>query len=172
MVFSSFPHPPYVTLPRRAIRRNAVCRTFHGPAYYGYANAVFSSRKLEQATYDSVAFRYLAAGSHPDHDTLANFRRRFLDELENLFVQVLKLAQEMKLLKVSRVCLDGTKIHANASKHQALSHGHAVCARYSGSMLSAGRPASRCAASIFTPARMALTVLRRSINGIGCCGDS
>ena len=91
---------------------------------YGYANGVFSSRKLEQATYDSVAFRYLAAGSHPDHDTLATFRRRFLSELQGLFVQVLELAQEMKLLKVGRVCLDGTKIHANASKHQALSHGH------------------------------------------------
>ena len=90
---------------------------------YGYANGVFSSRKLEQATYDSVAFRYLAAGSHPDHDTLATFRRRFLGELQNLFVQVLELAQEMKLLQVGRVCLDGTKIHANASKHQALSHG-------------------------------------------------
>ncbi|MBU2759383.1 IS1182 family transposase [Acidithiobacillus sulfurivorans] len=91
---------------------------------YGYANGVFSSRKLEQATYDSVAFRYLAAGSHPDHDTLATFRRRFLGELQGLFVQVLELAQEMKLLKIGRVCLDGTKIHANASKHQALSHGH------------------------------------------------
>ncbi|WP_434782545.1 IS1182 family transposase [Ferrovum myxofaciens] len=91
---------------------------------YGYANGVFSSRKLEQATYDSVAFRYLAAGSHPDHDTLATFRRRFLGELQGLFMQVLELAQEMKLLKIGRVCLDGTKIHANASKHQALSHGH------------------------------------------------
>ena len=105
------------------------CKAYH-PAtllailVYGYANGVFSSRKLEQATYDSVAFRYLAVGSHPDHDTLANFRRRFLGELQNLFVQVLELAQEMKLLKIGRVCLDGTKIHANASKHQALSHGH------------------------------------------------
>ncbi|WP_404811941.1 transposase [Acidithiobacillus thiooxidans] len=83
-----------------------------------------SSRKLEQATNDFVAFRYLAAGSHPDHDTLATFRRRFLGELQGLFVQVLELAQEMKLLKIGRVCLDGTKIHANAFKHQALSHGH------------------------------------------------
>ena len=91
---------------------------------YGYATGVFSSRRLERATYDSVAFRYLAAGSHPDHDTLANFRRRFLGELENLFVQVLALAQEMKLLKLGTVCLDGTKLQANASRHSALSHGH------------------------------------------------
>jgi transposase len=91
---------------------------------YGYATGVFSSRKLERATYDSVAFRYLAAGSHPDHDTLATFRRRFLGELEGLFVQVLELAKEMKLLKLGTVCLDGTKIHANASRHSALSHGH------------------------------------------------
>jgi len=91
---------------------------------YGYATGVFSSRKLERATYDSVAFRYIAAGSHPDHDTLAAFRRRFIDELEGLFVQVLELAREMNLLKLGTVCLDGTKLHANASRHSALSHGH------------------------------------------------
>ena len=91
---------------------------------YGYATGVFSSRKLERATYDSVAFRYIAAGSHPDHDTLATFRRRFLHELSDLFVQVLELAKEMKLLKLGTVCLDGTKMHANASRHSALSHGH------------------------------------------------
>ncbi|MGH8857745.1 MAG: IS1182 family transposase [Polaromonas sp.] len=91
---------------------------------YGYATGIFSSRKLERATYDSVAFRFIAAGSHPDHDTLATFRRRFLSELEGLFVQVLELAKEMKLLKLGSVCLDGTKIQANASRHSALSHGH------------------------------------------------
>jgi transposase len=93
---------------------------------YGYCTGVFSSRKLEMATYDSVAFRYIAAGSHPDHDTLASFRRRFIDELAGLFVQVLEMATEMKLLKLGTVCLDGTKIHANASRHSALSHGHIV----------------------------------------------
>ena len=91
---------------------------------YGYATGVFSSRKLERATYDSVAFRYIAKGSHPDHDTIATFRRRFLKQLEALFLQVLELAKEMKLLKLGTVCLDGTKIHANASRHSALSHGH------------------------------------------------
>jgi transposase len=95
-----------------------------GLLVYGYATGVFSSRRLERATYDSVAFRYIAAGSHPDHDTIASFRRRFLDEIENLFVQVLEMAQEMKLLKIGNVSVDGTKIHANASKHKALSHGH------------------------------------------------
>lgn len=93
---------------------------------YGDSTGVFSSRKLEMATYDSVAFRYIAAGTHPDHDTLATFRRRFIDELAGLFVQVLEMAQEMKLLKMGTVCLDGTKIHANASRHSALSHGHIV----------------------------------------------
>ena len=91
---------------------------------YGYCTGVFSSRRLERATYDSVAFRYLAAGTHPDHDTLATFRRRFLGEFSELFVQVLELAREMKLLKLGNVCLDGTKIQANASRHSALSHGH------------------------------------------------
>lgn len=91
---------------------------------YGYATGVFSSRKIERATYDSVAFRFIAAGTHPDHDTLATFRRRFLDELAELFVQVLEVAQEMKLLKLGTISLDGTKIQANASRHRALSHGH------------------------------------------------
>ena len=91
---------------------------------YGYCTGVFSSRKLERANYDSVAFRYLAAGTHPDHDTLATFRRRFLGEFSELFVQVLEPAREMKLLKLGNVCLDGTKIQANASRHSALSHGH------------------------------------------------
>lgn len=95
-----------------------------GLLVYGYATGIFSSRKIERATYDSVAFRYLAAGQHPDHDTLASFRRRFLDELAGVFVQVLELAREMKLLKMGTVCLDGTKIHANASRHSALSYGH------------------------------------------------
>jgi len=91
---------------------------------YGYATGVFSSRKIERATYDSVAFRFIAAGAHPDHDTLASFRRRFLDELAGLFVQVLEVAQEMKLLKLGTISLDGTKIQANASRHSALSQGH------------------------------------------------
>jgi len=91
---------------------------------YGYATGIFSSRKLERATYDSVAFRFIAAGSHPDHDSLATFRGRFLDEISALFVQILKMAKEMKVLKLGNVCLDGTKMEANASRHSALSHGH------------------------------------------------
>lgn len=91
---------------------------------YGYATGVFSSRKIERATHDSVAFRYLAANTHPDHDTIATFRRRFLPQLEALFVQVLLLAREMKLMKLGRIALDGTKIKANASKHKALSYAH------------------------------------------------
>jgi transposase len=91
---------------------------------HGYSTGVFSSRRIERATYDPVAFRYIAGGSHPDHDTLASFRRRFLDEPSDIFVQVLELAREMKLLKLGTLSLDGTKIHANASRHSALSHGH------------------------------------------------
>jgi transposase len=91
-----------------------------GLLVYGYASGVHSSRKIERATYDSVAFRYVAANTHPDHDTLATFRRRFLKEVEALFVQVLVLAREMKLLKLGHSALDGTKIQANASKHKAL----------------------------------------------------
>jgi transposase len=96
-----------------------------GILVYGYATGVFSSRKLERATYDSVAFRFIAANDHPDHDTIATFRRRFLKEIEGLFVQVLALAREMGMLKMGTVALDGTKIHANASRHSALSYEHA-----------------------------------------------
>jgi len=96
-----------------------------GLLVYGYATGVFSSRKLERATYDSVAFRFIAANDHPDHDTIATFRRRFLAEIEALFVHVLVLAREMGLLHLGTVALDGTKLHANASRHSALSYEHA-----------------------------------------------
>src|SRR3954454_22200544 len=97
-----------------------------GVVVYGYATGVFSSRKLERATYDSVALRFLAANQHPDHGTIATFRRRFLEQIEGLFVQVLLLAREMGMLKLGTVALDGTKIHANASRHSALSDEHAT----------------------------------------------
>jgi transposase len=89
--------------------------------FYGYATGVFSSRKIEKATYDSVAFRFISANTHPDHDTIATFRKRFLKQLKPLFVQILMLAREMGLLKIGKVSLDGTKVKANASKHHALS---------------------------------------------------
>ena len=100
-------------------------RMLLGILVYGYATGVFSSRKLERATYDFVAFRFIAANDHPDHDTIAAFRRRFLTEIEALFVQVLQLAREMGVLKMGTIGLDGTKIHANASRHSALSYEHA-----------------------------------------------
>ena len=92
---------------------------------YGYATGAFSSHKLERATYDSVAFRFIAGNEHPDHDTIATFRRRFLTQIQALFIEVLKLAREMGVLKLGTVALDGTKIHANASRHSALSYEHA-----------------------------------------------
>ena len=92
---------------------------------YGYATGVYSSRRIEAASYESVAFRYIAANEQPDHDSLCTFRKRFLKEIEALFVQVLCIARQMKLLKLGTIALDGTKIHANASRHSALSYGHA-----------------------------------------------
>jgi transposase len=89
--------------------------------FYGYATGVFSSRKLERSTYDSVAFRYVCANEHPDHDTIATFRKRFLVEIEKIFVQILQIAQQMNVFKLGKISLDGTKVHANASKHHALS---------------------------------------------------
>lgn len=91
---------------------------------YGYVTGCFSSRKIERATYDSLAFRYLACNRHPDHDTLATFRRRFSSDFEAVFVQVLQVARENQLSQFGSASLDGTKIHANASRHSALSYGH------------------------------------------------
>ena len=91
---------------------------------YGYATGVFSSCKLENATYDSVAFRFVAADEHPDHDTLNTFRKRFLKEIEVLMVQVLMIARTLGVLNLGNIALDGSKIKANASKHSALSYGH------------------------------------------------
>jgi transposase len=93
--------------------------------FYGYATGIFSSRKLERNTYDSIAFRYITANSHPDHDTIAAFRRRFLPELTKTFIRILEIASQMKVLRLGRVSLDGTKVKANASRHKAFSYDHA-----------------------------------------------
>jgi len=89
---------------------------------YGYCRGVASSRRLERATHEDVAFRYLAADQHPDHDTIADFRKEHLANLGQLFVQVLKLCQQAGLVKLGQVALDGTKMKANASKHKAMSY--------------------------------------------------
>lgn len=92
--------------------------------FYGYATGVFSSRKIEQATHDSVAFRYICRDYHPDHDTIASFRKQFLKEIEVCFKQILLIAHGMGQLKLGTISLDGSKIKANASKHKALSWAH------------------------------------------------
>lgn len=92
---------------------------------YGYATGTHSSRKIERATYDSLAFRFIACDQHPDHDTLATFRRRFGEQFAAIFVQVLQVACENQLSRFGTVSLDGTKIHANASRHRVLSYGYA-----------------------------------------------
>jgi transposase len=89
---------------------------------YGYCVGIPSSRKIERQTYDSVAFRVLTAGEHPDHDTVATFRQIHLKQLAGLFVQVLRLCQKAGLVKLGHVALDGTKVRANASKHKANSY--------------------------------------------------
>ena len=92
--------------------------------FYGYATGVFSTRKLERATYETIPFRFIAGNLHPDHDTLASFRKTFLPELKDLFVQVLLLAHVAGALKLGNISLDGTKIHADASKSKAVSYQH------------------------------------------------
>src|SRR6476661_4810587 len=98
-------------------------RLMTGLLLYGYCQGVVSSRKIEKATHESVPFRVLAANQHPDHDTIAEFRRRHLSALSGLFVQVLHLCQRAGLVRLGHVALDGTKLRANASKHKAMSYG-------------------------------------------------
>jgi len=93
-----------------------------GLLFYGYATGVFSSRKIEKATYESIPFRYIAGGLHPDHDTIANFRKTFLPGIRELFVQTLLLAHTAGALKLGNISLDGSKIHADASKSKAVSY--------------------------------------------------
>lgn len=100
-------------------------RMLLGLLFYSYATGTFSSRRIEAASHDSIATRYICVNQHPDHDTIATFRKRFLPELEALFVQILSIAHQMGLLKLGNISIDGTKVHANASKHKALSWEHA-----------------------------------------------
>ncbi|MCJ7558287.1 MAG: transposase [Gammaproteobacteria bacterium] len=90
---------------------------------YSYATGVFSSRKIEQGTYESLPLRFIAGGWHPDHDTIATFRKTFLPEIQAVFAQVLLLAAEMGYLKLGNISVDGSKIHADASKSHAVSYG-------------------------------------------------
>ena len=97
-----------------------------GLLFYGYATGLFSSRKIEKATYESIPLRFIAGGLHPDHDTIAHFRKTFLAEIQELFVQILLVAQATGVLKLGNISLDGSKIHADASKSHALSYGRLV----------------------------------------------
>ena len=89
---------------------------------YGYATGVYSSCKIQTRTYEDVAFRYLSGDQHPDHDTIAEFRKRHLEALSGLFTQALLLCSEAGLVKLGHVAIDGTKIKANASRHKAMSY--------------------------------------------------
>ena len=93
--------------------------------FYGYATGIFSSRKLEQTTYELIPVVYVTGNTHPDHNSINAFRKRFLGELGGLFTQILLRAYGLGVLRLGDVSLDGTKIHANASKHKALSWGYA-----------------------------------------------
>jgi len=89
---------------------------------YGYSIGVTSSRAIEKATFDNLAFRYLSADQHPDHDTIASFRQEHLEALAGLFVQALRLCHQAGLVRLGNVALDGTKILANASTHRSVTH--------------------------------------------------
>ena len=94
-----------------------------GLLLYGYATGVFSSRKIENATYEVIPFRFIAGGLHPDHSTIAWFRKQFLPKITVIFAQVLLIAHEMGYLKLGNISLDGSKVHADASKSKAVSYG-------------------------------------------------
>lgn len=95
-----------------------------GLLFYGYSTGVFSSRKIEAATYDSVAFRFIAGNHHPDHDTISNFRKRFLPEIKEWFKEILFIGKELGFVKLGNIYIDGTKVQANASRHKAMSYGY------------------------------------------------
>ena len=94
-----------------------------GLLLYAYATGVFSSRKIENATYEVIPFRFIAGGLHPDHSTIAWFRKQFLTEIKVVFAQVLLIAHEMGYLRLGNISLDGSKVHADASKSKAVSYG-------------------------------------------------
>jgi len=85
---------------------------------YGYATGVFSSRKIERATYESIPFRYIAGNMHPDHATISQFRKDNLEALKGLFLQVLLIAQTMGYVKLGNISIDGSKVHAEASRRE------------------------------------------------------
>ena len=89
--------------------------------FYCYATGIFTSRKIEQATYEQIPVLFITGGTHPDHDSINTFRKRFLGELSDLFVKLLLIAHGMGILKLGDISMDGTKIKANASKHKAMS---------------------------------------------------
>lgn len=93
-----------------------------GLLFYGYVTGVFSSRKIERATYEVIPFRFVSGDMHPDHASIAKFRRQFLPQLNDLFIQILLMAQAMEHLELGNVSLDGSKIHADASKSKAVSY--------------------------------------------------
>ena len=95
---------------------------------YGYCTGRVSSRKIERATHEDVAFRVLACNQHPDHDSIAEFRKQHLEELAKLFAQVLRLCEQAGLVKLGHVAIDGSKLRANASKHKAMSYDR-MCAK-------------------------------------------
>ena len=97
-------------------------RVLLGLLFYGYATGVFSSRQIEARTYNSIPFYFIAGGLHPDHDTINTFRQDFLTDLKEMFVQILLIAQAVGVLELGNISLDGSKIHADASKSKAVSY--------------------------------------------------
>lgn len=97
-------------------------RLLLGLIFYGYSTGVFSSRKIEEATWDSVAFRFIAGNHHPDHSTISDFRKRFLPRIKVWFKEILLIGKELGFVKMGKVYIDGTKVQANASKHKAMSY--------------------------------------------------
>lgn len=93
--------------------------------FYSYARGTFSSRKIEESTYELIPVIYITGGLHPDHDSINNFRKRFFPEIKKLFKDILEFAYEMEVFKLANISIDGTKIEANASKHKAMSYEYA-----------------------------------------------
>lgn len=90
--------------------------------FYGYSTGVFSSCKIEKATHDSVAFRFISGNHHPDYDTLSTFRQRFLPDIKGWLKEILLIGKDLGLVKLGNIYINGTKVQANASRHKAMSY--------------------------------------------------
>ena len=151
-------------------------RTMLALLVYCYANGIFGSRRIERATYRDIGIRYVGANCHPDHDTICTFRRTNFEAVSEVFVEVLLMARELKLLRVGTVSVDGTKVDANANKRNSIRYDRAefAAARWPTEAPGRGRTPPRSPSGSVCPApkSVSLRVATRNPGSGGCPSSS